>query len=113
MKNVTLIESVIHEFAEFCFQKYVDLIGSSPERAKGYVKLFKYILEYLSNNEVISNSVEDYMKAMDLSIDRSIDITDALLVVTAMKLKNAVVLTRDKDFERVKDLVKVTDKIQI
>ncbi|MBB5255287.1 putative nucleic acid-binding protein [Sulfurisphaera ohwakuensis] len=53
------------------------------------------------------------MKAMDLSIDRSIDITDALLVVTAMKLKNAVVLTRDKDFERVKDLVKVTDKIQI
>jgi hypothetical protein len=39
--------------------------------------LFKNILD-LSSEELVGNSIEDYIKAMNLSIERGIDITDAL-----------------------------------
>lgn len=39
--------------------------------------LFKNILN-LSSEELVGNSIEDYIKAMNLSIERGIDITDAL-----------------------------------
>jgi len=39
--------------------------------------LFKNILD-LSSEELVGNSIEDYIKAMNLSVERGIDITDAL-----------------------------------
>jgi hypothetical protein len=53
----------------------IDFVGSSPQRAMGM--LFKNILD-LSSEELVGNSIEDYIKAMNLSIERGIDITDAL-----------------------------------
>ena len=47
-------------------------------RQKGqWGMLFKNILD-LSSEELVGNFIEDYIKAMNLSIERGIDITDAL-----------------------------------
>ncbi|AWR95722.1 PIN domain-containing protein [Acidianus brierleyi] len=107
LNNVIVTESVVQELAEFIFQKYLDYMNSSQqERANGYIKLFKYLIEYLSKYPLLSHSFKDYIQAIDLSTSRNIDVTDALLVITALKL-NTVIMTKDKDFERVKDLVKI------
>lgn len=98
---------MVQELAEFIFQKYLDYMNSSQqERANGYIKLFKYLIEYLSKYPLLSHSFKDYIQAIDLSTSRNIDVTDALLVISALKL-NTVIMTKNKDFERVKDLVKI------
>ena len=61
----------------------------------------------LSSEGLVGNSIEDYIKAMNLSIERGIDITDALFSCYRNKDENAVVLTKDKNFEIVKDLAKI------
>ena len=70
------------------------------------MKLFRLSVELLSNKPLVVHSYSDYLTAVDLAVRRGLDVTDALLTVTALRLKGAI-LTRDKDFERVEDLVKV------
>lgn len=107
IKKYVIIESVLHEFAEFVYEKYLENINSPQrDRALGYIKLFKYIVELLSDNPLVIHSFYDYLKAVDLAISRNLDITDALLVITAKKL-NLTILTRDRDFEIVRDLAKI------
>lgn len=60
----------------------------------------------MSKYPLLIHSFRDYIQAIDLSTSKKIEVTDALLVITALKL-NAEIMTRDKDFERVEDLVNV------
>ncbi|BDC19962.1 PIN domain-containing protein [Acidianus sp. HS-5] len=105
IEDFIVTESVLQEFTEFIHEKYVELTNQK-ERALGYVKLFRYIIQIISTKPLVIHSYQDYLKAVDLAVNRNIDITDALLAITAVKFGGAV-LTRDKDFERVKDIVKV------
>ena len=98
---------MLQELAEFVHEKYLELMkASEAERARGYLKLFKLLIEVLSDKPLIVHSYSDYLTAVDLAVSRGLDVTDALLTVTALRLKG-VILTRNKDFERVGDLVKV------
>ncbi|MEM1646546.1 MAG: PIN domain-containing protein [Ignisphaera sp.] len=107
IKDCIITESILQEFAEFIYEKYVEFMNSSQrDRALGYIRLFKYIVELLSKCPLVIHSFYDYLKAMDLAISRNLDITDALLVITAKKI-NGIILTRDREFERVKDFVKI------
>jgi len=107
IERYVVTESVLHEFAEFVYEKYLESVNSSHrDRALGYIKLFKYIIELLSDKPLVIHSFYDYLKAMDLAISKNLDITDALLIITAKKL-NLTILTRDRDFERVRDLAKI------
>ncbi|WP_054836871.1 PIN domain-containing protein [Metallosphaera hakonensis] len=102
-----LTESVLQEFAEFTYEKYVENMNASKEeRALGYLKFFRYTMELISKHVLLVHSYRDYLEAMDLSRERSIDITDALITVAALR-SHAVVITRDRDFERVRDLIGV------
>ena len=50
LRNFLVAESALQELAEFVHEKYFELMkASEDERARGYLKLFRLLVEVLSD----------------------------------------------------------------
>lgn len=101
---VTIISAF--ELVEITRRRYVEMINKGEKaRAQGYINSLKAILTDIVD-KVIDVSVIDVLDAIKIMVERDVNPGDAVNAVVAMRTGRKVV-SEDKDWERVKDLVEV------
>lgn len=104
--NVVSVVSLI-EFIEWCLEKYREhLRKGEKERAAGYLRMIGQ-LAFL-DVEILEIDKDEVKDLIYYVTDKDLDPADAYLAVIAKKYGLSIV-TEDKDFERVKDEVKIVD----
>jgi predicted nucleic acid-binding protein len=86
--------------------KYTEMIKKGhKDIAKGYLNFLKLMKNEMKNS-IIDVNKDDIWKAIDIIFEREINVGDAINVVIARKI-SATIVSNDKDYDRVKDLVEV------
>lgn len=106
---VTLI--TIYEFILITRSKRIEMMKiGSRKRAEGYLKLLNLVIGDIKDS-IIEVSKDDMLESMRLVFDREINVGDAVNVVAAKKI-DAKIVSNDKDYTRVKDLVRVISPVE-
>ncbi|WP_269199652.1 type II toxin-antitoxin system VapC family toxin [Acidianus ambivalens] len=86
--------------------KYMEMMKKGyKDRVEGYLNFIKLIKNEMKNS-IIDVNKDDILKAIDIIFEREINVGDAINVATARKM-NVTIVSNDKDYDRVKDLVEV------
>jgi len=105
-KEYRITNITLYEFIVIIRNKYMEMMKKGhKDRAKGYLNFLKLIKNEMKNS-IIDVNKDDILKAIDIIFEREINVGDAINVVIARKM-NAVIVSNDKDYDRVKDLVEV------
>ena len=101
---VTLI--TLYEFITLIRRKYIDILKSgNKSRAEGYIKFLNLVIRDIKDS-ILEISKNDILDAVKLVFNRNIDVGDAINTIVALRI-GAKIISKDKDYERVKDLVEV------
>ena len=105
-KEYRITNITLYEFIVIIRNKYMEMMKKGhKDRAKGYLNFLKLIKNEMKNS-IIDVNKDDILKAIDIIFEREINVGDAIDVVIARKM-NATIVSNDKDYDRVKDLVEV------
>ncbi|BDC18027.1 PIN domain-containing protein [Acidianus sp. HS-5] len=105
-KKYRITSITLYEFIVIIRNKYIEMMKKGyKHRAEGYLNFLKLIKNEIKNSVVDVNK-DDILKSINLIFEREINVGDAINVEIARKI-NALIVSNDKDYSRVKDLVKV------
>jgi len=98
------------EMASVIRNKYLELLRKGEKAmAKGYIEFLNLVLSQIRNNvvEVTFSDIEEGIKIM---FERDVNLSEAINAIIARRLK-AIVISNDKDWVRLKDLVKRVENV--
>jgi len=101
---VTVI--TLYEFITIIRRRHIDTLKSgNKSRAEGYIKFLNLVIADIKDS-ILEINKNDILDAVNLVFDRNIDVGDAINTIVARRI-NSKIVSKDKDYERVKDLVEV------
>lgn len=87
-------------------RKYLEMLKNGERRrAEGYLNMLRVIVIHVKNR-IIEATPEDFIQGIEIMIERDINAGDAVNAMIAKRTGRKVV-SDDKDWDRVKDLVEV------
>ncbi|MCI2415712.1 MAG: hypothetical protein MPF33_10820 [Candidatus Aramenus sp.] len=102
---VVSLMSVI-ELASVIRKKYLELLKKGEKsRAEGYVKFLNLTLSHIKN-VIVEVSLKDIEDAINVMFTRDVNLGEAVNAMIAKRL-DCTVISNDKDWERLKDIVKI------
>lgn len=107
-KQLDFVVSIVSvfELIEISRRKYIEMTNKGEKvRAQGYINSLKPIIDDVRHN-VINATIDDFLAAIKIMVERNINAGDVVNAVIAIRTGRKVV-SEDKDWERVKDLVEV------
>jgi len=101
---VTVI--TLYEFITIIRRRHIDTLkNGNKSRAEGYIKFLNLVIADIKDS-ILEINKNDILDAVNLVFDRNIDVGDAINTIVARRI-NSKIVSKDKDYERVKDLVEV------
>ncbi|WP_168364245.1 type II toxin-antitoxin system VapC family toxin [Metallosphaera hakonensis] len=97
----------VYEFLTVIRERYLELYHfGNKDRAKGYLRFLGLVLGEIKSS-IIDVTSNDFIHAGSLVFERDLNVGDAINVAVAKRL-NLVIVSEDKDYDRIRDLVTVT-----
>ncbi|AWR95336.1 PIN domain-containing protein [Acidianus brierleyi] len=101
---ITII--TLYELITIVRSRYLDMLKRGyKNRAEGYLRFLNIILNDIKNS-VIGITEFDILNSINIIFERELSVGDAINVTIA-KRSGMTIVSNDKDYERVKDLVNV------